>query len=259
MMSSFRAPVLSGWVLMAAFCVAAPRIAQAQMYWGPPSLRSWDYPEPEYSNGPRVSRAAIAEQLSKRGYRLIGPLRREDAIVAIAADAHGEKVRVFIDPDDGAILEKRSAANNAPPASVADRPSSDEITGTIRSEHSKAAVKRQASVAQPKQTAKLTAKPSTAQTPAPASSVAAAPTARKPDAGVAGRHAVMPSPAANLPAEPPALSPQPVAAQPPAPITTAPIPTATAPAQSGIPPILQSYQGLKPPPGAESAQRPDGG
>jgi len=65
-------------------------------------------------------------------------------------------------------------------------------------------------------------------------------------------------------AEPPAATPQSVAAQPPAPIAAAPIAAppilaTPAPAPSSVPPILQSYQVLKPPPGAESAQRPDGG
>jgi hypothetical protein len=267
-------------MLAALGAAPAPQAAQAQALYGAP------YPFPFY-RGPvpygahHMLRERISARLAREGYRLIGQLQREDdAVVVFGADAYGQRARFVIDPADGAVLEKqrlqpsaaaylgdprygggeppwrasglREPAAPAPtrerlseafPPQAAERPPAASDNPKIISFNRPKTLAARTSPNAPVSAAPTPPRRSSSPSGAPAAKSAPAPAAlHKAPAGSAHRAITPPSVAAPSPVVTPSPAPAPIVAGP-------------APA---IPPILQSYQGLKPPPSI-NAQRPDGG
>lgn len=84
--------------------------AQAQVYFRP-FVYSYERPAVE-EPAPYGSYQSVARILAREGYRLVGPLgKRGDQVVATGVDSAGRRMRFFIDPFEGEVLQSRPIAS----------------------------------------------------------------------------------------------------------------------------------------------------
>jgi hypothetical protein len=90
--------------------IAVAGSAQAQVYVRPFAY-SYERPAAE-EPAPYGSYRSVSRILAREGYRLVGPLgSRGDQVVATGVDSAGRRMRFFIDPYEGEVLQSRPIAS----------------------------------------------------------------------------------------------------------------------------------------------------
>jgi hypothetical protein len=118
--------------------IAVAESAQAQVYFRPFAYTYSSQQPTVEEPAPYGSYGSVARILAREGYRLVGPLgSRGDQVVATGVDSAGRRMRFFIDPYEGEVLQSRpiaSAHAYEAPSEAGYSPSPDGVPSSPQSE-----------------------------------------------------------------------------------------------------------------------------